>query len=160
MADFLDLIAGPGEFGSVASDGSLPDRADDNFLDNLPSLASLSSSPRLSLPTNFTIPDTTTSTLPQMDNGIDLGFTSGGGSENGFDVGSFFGGLLGEGVKVAGALWVNPAIAQAQLPAQRAQLQDQLTLQAAQSQIQTQAVVTIIMWAAVAFGVVFLLRKI
>ena len=87
----------------------------------------------------------------------DLGNSGTNSGYSGF--GSLFGSILSPALKDLQALYINPAIAQAQIPAQQQALSNQVALQSAQAQIQTNSLTTILFWGTIAFVVVSLIKK-
>lgn len=80
--------------------------------------------------------------------------TSGG---SGF--GSLIGGLIGTAANDAQNIFGVPAIQQAQLPGLIANAQLATAQQAATAQINASSLTTLIVWAAIAYGIILLLKK-
>lgn len=76
---------------------------------------------------------------------------------SGFDYGSVLGGLLGTGISVAKQLFIAPAVAKANQAAAQDAANLELQKAAATSAIQTQGLVTVVLWGAAAFGIVLIL---
>jgi hypothetical protein len=179
MEDPLDLLSDPGAFAaSNVLDQPLPQ--DNSSIVNLPSLGSLTNA---LLPTSLLPSSTLDTTMPVYDsNGNIVGYSSpdatGGltdsqisdltssqaaqsgintGTGSGF--GSLFGSLLGTAASDLQNIIAVPAIQQAQLPGQLAAAQLGIAQQQATAQINTSSFTTILIWAAIAYGIVMLIKK-
>lgn len=156
MSDLTDLF--PGAF---ASDGALP--SDSGTLQNLnPDYGSA----LLSLPSSSPTMDLSSLDLSGALGGVsgglsggsglasDLGGILGGSSSGGSSLGSILSPIVNTGLSALNALVLQPAAFQANQPQQQQQLANQLTTLEAQSQLSTNSFTTIILWGAIAYGLV------
>lgn len=165
--DDEDILNTPGGYAAQSASGyALPQDDFGSFLGgdgggdvpNLPSIGDLASSPVLSLPSSYDIPDAySPSAAAGLGSAVFTPATqqsSGGFNLN--DLGTIFGALLGDGQAAYNAFVITPQ----NIANQTAQAQNAAAAQANSVALDTSSLTTVLLWAAIAFGAVVLFEDV